>query len=184
MTLQIFTEDSRAETIENVISAVKEWRADNVIPPALSAGTDRKDGSWVLEEDELEGLMFQAQLMAEESYRLRLTAIQEQRVEAPAEDGAGDAAGNGAGTEEATGAPEMIEVETEIDAGTVTVEVPEDLGPTPLDLRAVLNDPGLAASLSAAGLETIRARHTCAHRVDELMAICDELDVPAQLAAA
>jgi spore maturation protein CgeB len=38
-------------------------------------------------------------------------------------------------------------------------------------LREVLNDPALAQSLSSSGLETIRARHTCAHRVDELLAI-------------
>ncbi|WP_309084821.1 glycosyltransferase [Chelativorans sp.] len=36
------------------------------------------------------------------------------------------------------------------------------------ELRRVLSDSGLAASLSAAGLETIRSRHSCAHRVDEL----------------
>jgi spore maturation protein CgeB len=44
-------------------------------------------------------------------------------------------------------------------------------------LRDVLNDRGLAASLVRHGLQTIRERHTCAHRVDELMAICRELDV-------
>ncbi|HEX5954262.1 MAG TPA: glycosyltransferase [Rhodanobacteraceae bacterium] len=38
-------------------------------------------------------------------------------------------------------------------------------------LRDVLNDPALAASLAASGLERIRARHTCGHRVAELMAI-------------
>ena len=38
-------------------------------------------------------------------------------------------------------------------------------------LRAVLGDRALAAHLAANGLETIRTRHTCAHRVDELMAI-------------
>ena len=38
-------------------------------------------------------------------------------------------------------------------------------------LRAVLNDPALAASLSRHGLETINARHRCAHRVEELMAM-------------
>lgn len=32
-----------------------------------------------------------------------------------------------------------------------------------------------AAKLRASGLETIRARHTCAHRVDELLAIDAEL---------
>jgi spore maturation protein CgeB len=37
-------------------------------------------------------------------------------------------------------------------------------------LRAVLDEPGLAHALAESGLETIRARHTCAHRVDELLA--------------
>jgi spore maturation protein CgeB len=36
------------------------------------------------------------------------------------------------------------------------------------DLR---DDPALRASLAASGFETIRARHTCAHRADELLAI-------------
>lgn len=40
-------------------------------------------------------------------------------------------------------------------------------------LHDVLNDAALAQSLSSSGLETIRARHTCAHRVDELLAIYD-----------
>jgi spore maturation protein CgeB len=35
----------------------------------------------------------------------------------------------------------------------------------------VLNDGGLAVALARSGLETIRARHTCAHRVNELEAI-------------
>ncbi len=38
-------------------------------------------------------------------------------------------------------------------------------------LDALRRDPALARSLAASGLETIRARHTCAHRVDELLAI-------------
>jgi spore maturation protein CgeB len=38
-------------------------------------------------------------------------------------------------------------------------------------LRAVINDTDLAASLVRHGLETIRARHSCAHRVDELLQI-------------
>jgi len=42
-------------------------------------------------------------------------------------------------------------------------------------LDEVLHDPELAASLRSHGLETIRARHTCAHRVDELLEICEEL---------
>ncbi len=38
-------------------------------------------------------------------------------------------------------------------------------------LRRTLEDPALAARLSQEGLTTIRARHTCAHRVDELLGI-------------
>jgi spore maturation protein CgeB len=45
-------------------------------------------------------------------------------------------------------------------------------------LRAVLNDEALARSLAEHGLRTILARHTCAHRVDEL------LDIHAELAPA
>lgn len=42
-------------------------------------------------------------------------------------------------------------------------------------LREVVEDEELACSLAERGLETIRARHTCAHRVDELLAIVGEL---------
>lgn len=45
-------------------------------------------------------------------------------------------------------------------------------------LRAVLHEPGLARSLARQGLRTILARHTCAHRVDELLAIYAELAPP------
>ena len=38
-------------------------------------------------------------------------------------------------------------------------------------LRDVLGDPQLARALAASGRETILARHSCAHRVDELLAI-------------
>jgi spore maturation protein CgeB len=38
-------------------------------------------------------------------------------------------------------------------------------------LRAVLGEPELARSLAENALETIQARHTCAHRVDELLEI-------------
>jgi spore maturation protein CgeB len=44
-----------------------------------------------------------------------------------------------------------------------------------LHLRAVLHDAGLATSLARHGLETIRARHSCAHRVDELLQILTTL---------
>lgn len=45
-------------------------------------------------------------------------------------------------------------------------------------LRAIQSDAALRASLTASGLETILARHTCAHRVDELMAILARLRLP------
>jgi spore maturation protein CgeB len=38
-------------------------------------------------------------------------------------------------------------------------------------IRAVVNDADLRSSLAQSGLETIRARHTCAHRVDQLLRI-------------
>ena len=42
-------------------------------------------------------------------------------------------------------------------------------------LNAVLHDPALAAELKLNGLQTILSRHTCAHRVDELLSIHAEL---------
>ena len=42
-------------------------------------------------------------------------------------------------------------------------------------LRAVLHEPELAARLSRHGRETILRRHTCTHRVDELLGILAEL---------
>jgi spore maturation protein CgeB len=42
-------------------------------------------------------------------------------------------------------------------------------------LRAVLSDDALAADLAESGRRTILARHTCAHRVDELFSILNEL---------
>lgn len=43
-------------------------------------------------------------------------------------------------------------------------------------MRAILSDPTLAASLAQNGLETIETRHTCRHRVDELLRIVEGLD--------
>jgi spore maturation protein CgeB len=42
-------------------------------------------------------------------------------------------------------------------------------------LAALARDPGQRAELARHGLETIRARHTCGHRVDELIAILRHL---------
>jgi spore maturation protein CgeB len=48
-------------------------------------------------------------------------------------------------------------------------------------LYAILSNPRLAAELAAHGRQTILARHTCAHRVDQLLAIAAQigLDVTA-----
>jgi spore maturation protein CgeB len=42
-------------------------------------------------------------------------------------------------------------------------------------LRALAADPDLRRGLAESGLETIRARHTCAHRAAELMAVVERL---------
>jgi spore maturation protein CgeB len=44
-------------------------------------------------------------------------------------------------------------------------------------LRAIAAEADLRADLAARGLETIRARHTCAHRADELLAIVERLAI-------
>ncbi|QQV76651.1 glycosyltransferase [Sphingomonas aliaeris] len=51
-------------------------------------------------------------------------------------------------------------------------------------LRTIRDDPDLRAALVASGLETIRARHTCAHRVDELLDIVAMLDATPRRSAA
>ena len=43
-------------------------------------------------------------------------------------------------------------------------------------LSALRDDPALRARLAAHGLATIQARHTCAHRADELLSILAQLD--------
>lgn len=47
-------------------------------------------------------------------------------------------------------------------------------------MRAIAHDPDLARSLADHGLGTIRARHTCANRVDELLSLVGQL-APAPL---
>lgn len=51
-------------------------------------------------------------------------------------------------------------------------------------LDRLKNEPGLRQSLAESGLETIRARHTCAHRARELMRIVHKLRQPALETAA
>jgi hypothetical protein len=41
----------------------------------------------------------------------------------------------------------------------------------------VLTDESFVKDLTTHGLETIRSRHTCVHRTDELYSICEELGV-------
>jgi spore maturation protein CgeB len=53
--------------------------------------------------------------------------------------------------------------------------VARDGGEMRRHLGAVLSEPALARSLAERGLETIRARHTCAHRVDELLGFLREI---------
>jgi spore maturation protein CgeB len=48
-------------------------------------------------------------------------------------------------------------------------------------LRAIREDAGLRRDLVASGLATVRARHSCAHRADELVAILARLDAIAPL---
>ena len=45
-------------------------------------------------------------------------------------------------------------------------------------LKRLRDDPDLRSELVASGLARIRARHTCGHRADELMAIAARLDTP------
>jgi spore maturation protein CgeB len=50
-------------------------------------------------------------------------------------------------------------------------------------LQQIGHDAELRASLSAKGLETIRARHSCAHRAEELLGIVARIGVPTRQAA-
>jgi spore maturation protein CgeB len=45
------------------------------------------------------------------------------------------------------------------------------------NMEGILKDEGFATKLSANGLKTIHAKHTCAHRVNELYDICEEIEV-------
>jgi spore maturation protein CgeB len=49
------------------------------------------------------------------------------------------------------------------------------------ELERLQGDPALRCSLARSGLETIRARHTCGHRADELLAIVAGLNAPGEL---
>ena len=51
-------------------------------------------------------------------------------------------------------------------------------------LKQLKNDAELRQSLATSGLQTIRARHTCAHRARELLQIAEKLEAPALESAA
>jgi spore maturation protein CgeB len=48
-------------------------------------------------------------------------------------------------------------------------------------LRLILSDASVARQLAESGLETIRTRHTCSHRVDELLSLCAQLETQSRL---
>ena len=48
-------------------------------------------------------------------------------------------------------------------------------------MRRVKEDAELRRSIAEKGLETIRARHTCGHRADELLAVVERLAAPSVL---
>ena len=51
-------------------------------------------------------------------------------------------------------------------------------------LKRIAGDAELRRSLAQSGLETIRSRHSCGHRADELLAIAAKLSAPAERSAA
>jgi hypothetical protein len=44
------------------------------------------------------------------------------------------------------------------------------------ELRRLLHDDKARQQLADYGLQTIRARHTCAHRAEQLLEVCEELE--------
>lgn len=61
--------------------------------------------------------------------------------------------------------------------------VARDGGQMAAHMATLAAEPGLRRELSARGRRTILARHTCEHRVDELMEICRELGLDAAASA-
>jgi spore maturation protein CgeB len=62
--------------------------------------------------------------------------------------------------------------------------VAHDAGEMTSQLAFLLRHPGVARRMAAHGRRTVLSRHTCAHRVDELLAICARLDAPGLRATA
>ena len=62
--------------------------------------------------------------------------------------------------------------------------VAEDGAAMTAHLRALKEDAGLRQALAARGLATVRARHTCGHRADELLAIAARIREPGRASLA
>lgn len=45
-------------------------------------------------------------------------------------------------------------------------------------IKGLLDEPARADALASHGHQTVQQQHTCAHRVNELLDICRELDAP------
>jgi spore maturation protein CgeB len=52
----------------------------------------------------------------------------------------------------------------------------EDGNKMEAEIRFLLRDEAARKQIAASGLETIRKRHTCAHRAQELMQIYEEIE--------
>ena len=48
-------------------------------------------------------------------------------------------------------------------------------------MRDLIHDREMAREVSAKGRQTILDRHTCAHRVEELLEVCRELEMPEEI---
>ncbi|MBI1238111.1 MAG: MMPL family transporter [Alphaproteobacteria bacterium] len=132
--IQVFTNDSKAETIKSVIAAIKQWRIERGIPPVLGqsgspklglgdaesdltwVARDDRQGTWTLQPGDISRLTFTPPPLAEGSYDLVVTGIKR------------DEQGN----------------DTELFTGNVPVEVGEVGVPQKLDLRAAMPDARFA----------------------------------------
>ena len=69
-----------------------------------------------------------------------------------------------------------------------TIRYYEEIGLLPLPPRTegnrrLYDDADLRRALVASGLETIRARHSCAHRAEELLRVVASLRAPSRVPA-
>lgn len=60
--IHVFLKDGKAQTIARVVAAVKDWRANKYLPPALNHGIDNKNGTWTLAAADIDALTYTPQL--------------------------------------------------------------------------------------------------------------------------